>query len=352
MARSRFGSIKKLSSDRWEVQWPDGYKDDGKRRRRSKVIRGSRKDAETFLAAKMIENGHTPSSDMTLREYAESVYFPCLHVAPKTVQTYYKAWDKWLSPLLGGYIMGEITPRLIENKLWEIPTRGAQRNVYALLRQILNDAYATSAISDNPTWRRIRLRPKDKKSMPHYSLDELDSVKDGIKGMASEPYVILSLYGGLRREETCALWADDIEFADGIAVVNVYKTLQRIGGRNVEGRTKTVESTRLVPLAGYAADRLREILPSGHVSLEGNKERTNPDTVGRRWKNECAKANIKYVPMKDLRASFATMQSELGTSMAITSRMMGHTVIQTNYSHYQRAELEAFAAAAKRIGDA
>ena len=349
--RSSFGSITKLGDGRWQVQWPDGYKPDGKRRRRTKVIRGSRKDAELFLAAKRLESG-APVSSMTLADYAESSYFPGLHVAPKTLQTYMKAWEKWLKPLLGCYVMDDMTPRLIEDRLWEIPTRGAQRNVYALLRQILNDAYASCAISDNPTWRRIRLRPKDKAAKPSYSLADLDTIKDGIRGMRSEPYVLLCLFGGLRREEACALWCDDIERGDGIIYVDVNKTLQRIDGRDVEGRTKTVESTRIVPIAGYAAERIIEIIGIGHVSLERKESRTNPDTVGKRWRYECEKAGLPYVPMKDLRASFASIQSELGTSLAITSRMMGHTVMQTNYAHYQRAQLDAFTDAARRMGDA
>ena len=50
MATRRTGHIEPRGRGKWFVRWPTGKDAEGKRGQKSKVIRGTRRDAENFLA--------------------------------------------------------------------------------------------------------------------------------------------------------------------------------------------------------------------------------------------------------------------------------------------------------------
>ena len=116
MARSMFGHIEWLGGDRYRVFWEAG-RVNGKRRQRSKVVRGTRDDAEIFLAKKRIESGrHDAIDDITIGNYWEVWYHPLLEdlyaageMALGTIRNYESNWRKHLAPIFADDIMQDHT---------------------------------------------------------------------------------------------------------------------------------------------------------------------------------------------------------------------------------------------------
>lgn len=54
MPRSNFGTIQYVSKGKYRVWWEAGCKGDGKRNRPSRIVYGTRDDADLFLAVKKI----------------------------------------------------------------------------------------------------------------------------------------------------------------------------------------------------------------------------------------------------------------------------------------------------------
>lgn len=50
MPRSNFGTIQYVSKGKYRVWWEAGRMDDGKRKRASKIVNGTKDDAELYLA--------------------------------------------------------------------------------------------------------------------------------------------------------------------------------------------------------------------------------------------------------------------------------------------------------------
>lgn len=353
MTRSHFGNVTRLGEGRYRVSVEGPLKPDGKRTRKTKVVRGTRDDAEVELARLRLESGRYEATDITVAQYWETFYEPTLsRLSASTQAGYRRAWKTLVSPMFGMQQMAELKARDIEKKLLTIEKPGEQRNAFKLLRQMFNEAYRDELIDENPFMRRIRL-----KRMEHYEpeillLDDVPAWLDAIHGSKWEPILLAMLFGGLRREEACALFWEDFKWDGGICSIRVGKTLTEVNGKLVEGPTKTAESRRTVFLAGWPAERMRELASTGPLAPDANGNRTRPDRVSREYRKMMEGSGAKYVPMKNLRNSYATIMQGLGASDSLISKSLGHTEMQTDYAHYFAANAPAHKANAQMLGDA
>lgn len=340
MPRRKLGSIKKLGEDRWAVSIES--KRDGKRHRPTVVVRGSERDAELQLARMLADSGKWDGADMTLEEFWNAVYEPSIaHLAPHTQSGYRYAWDGTVRPLFGDRRMSAMKAGDIERGLAAIGAPGTQQNAYKLLRQMFNMAYRDEMIDANPFSRRIRIKRQPAYRPEVLLLDDVPAWLDAIRGSALEPVLLAMLLGGLRREEACALFWEDIEIANGRCAVKVDKALTEVRGTLVEGPTKTAESTRTVFIAGYGAERLSELRGTGPLVPDSNGNRMRPDRMSRLYRKLMDEKGAKYVPMKNLRTSYATIMQGLGASDSLISRALGHTNLRVDYDHYFAANAPA-----------
>ena len=127
--RSASGSITALDGGRYRVsvELPPV---DGKRRRVSRTVRGTRQDAEIELARLKLENCKpTNHTRMTVGEFWQAVYLPSLvHVKPRTKAGYESDYERLVEPRFAMDPLDALTPAYIERRLWEIesPTRRVQ----------------------------------------------------------------------------------------------------------------------------------------------------------------------------------------------------------------------------------
>ena len=357
--RSAIGQIQRLGKDYYKVSVEGRRKQDGSRNRPSEYIRGSRSKAEGALARLVLDNGGEYSADLTLAQYWEAFYEPTLsRLAPHTQANYRRAWTKLVEPRFGECEMATLKARDIERKILEIEKPGEQRNAFKLMRQMFNEAYRDELIDENPFMRRIRLKRMEKYEPEILLMDDLPAWLEVIRGSAYEPVLLVMLFGGLRREEACALFWSDFEFGVDACAIRIDKTLTEVAGKLHAGPTKTPESKRTVFLAGWPASRLLELSGEGPLVPDANGKRMAPDKISREYKKlvetretEGGK-KAKYVPMKNLRNSYATIMQGLGASDSLISKSLGHTQIKTDYAHYFAANAPAHLANAQMLGEA
>ena len=353
MTRSHFGSIQHLGKGRYRISVEGPCASDGRRTRRTKVIRGTRGDAENALAKMRLESGRYEESDITVSGYWDTFYAPTLDsLAPSTASGYRYAYDGLVEPLFGNREMNTIKARDIEAGLAKIEKPGSQRNAYKLMRQMFNGAYRDELIAENPFQRRIRLKRVEAYEPEILLLSDIPAWLKAIRGSKWEPVLLCMLFGGLRREEACALRWSDFEWGVSACAVRIDKTLTSVRGKKVEGRTKTASSTRTVFIGGWPFSRLRELASIGPLCPNSKGEPTEPDRVSREYRKLMERSDAKYVPMKNLRNSYATIMQGLGASDSLISKSLGHTELQTDYAHYFAANAPAHLANAAMLGDA
>ena len=345
------GAIQRLGKNHYRVSIESGKKD-GKRTRRSKVVRGTRSEAEAELARMKLDEGKGADCDLTLAEYWKTFYEPTLSRLSEHTQSGYRyAWKGLVAPLFGDRRMSSLRARDIEHGLLSIERPGSQRNAYKLMRQMFNEAYRDELIDENPFQRRIRLKRMEAYEPEILLLQDVPEWLRAIRNSKFEPVLICMLFGGLRREEACALFWQDLAFGLDVCAVRVDKTLTEVRGKLIEGPTKTPQSTRTVFLCGYAAQRLIATASYGPLVPDGNGNRMAPDKVSKEYR-KMVEGKAKYVPMKNLRNSYATIMQGLGASDSLISRSLGHTNLQVDYNHYFAANAPAHMANARMLGEA
>lgn len=351
--RAALGSIQRLEKGRYRVSLEGKPTVDGRRTRVSKVVRGSRDDAEIELAKMKLDAGREVDETLTVSRYWRVFYEPTLaRLAPTTQNGYRQTYRALVEPLFGDTVMDGLKAREIERRLLTIEAPGQQRNAFKLLRQMFNEAYRDELVDENPFHRRIRLA-----RMPSYEpevllLDDVPEWLAAVRGQPWEAIVLPMLLAGLRREEACALFWADFDFGVDICAIRVDKTLTEASGRVTSGPTKTPESTRTVFLAGWPAQRLLELSGDGPLCPDSKGNRMAPNKVSRLYREALAKSGAKYVPMRNLRNSYATIMLGLGASDSLISKSLGHTQLNTDYAHYFAANAPAHRANAAMLGDA
>lgn len=64
-----------------------------------------------------------------------------------------------------------------------------------------------------------------------------------------------------------------------------------------------------------------------------------PPQAARRYASWCKKESLPYVPVQNLRHSWATNALEAGVNIAVVSKFLGHTDIKTTARFYLRPEI-------------
>lgn len=337
MTRSSFGHIRYESKGRYRVYWQE----DG--RQRSKRIKGTRDDAEAFLAR--VRTGSASVIDCTYTEYWQRFVLPTMDgLAPRTVQGYRQVWSHDLQPAVGSMLVGSTDWRTAQRVLDGIESPSVQRAVYRLWSKVCNMAVRDGILPQNPVNRSLKLKPLRKRQKELYEPAEVMELLTVYSGKYRH-LIILELCAGLRHEEACAVMRGDVEWVEGRAVVSVSKALTVVDGVRHLRETKTAFSERLVPLSEPFASMLGECwMP------ENERQLVLPTTATHNWRAWCGKHGVRYVPFGQMRSNFATLACECCDS-SLVSLYMGHSDGTTRGRNYQQQTLRGMAIVADAFAD-
>lgn len=316
---------------------------DGKRK--NKVVRGSKKQAAEELNRMLAFAGHK-SNDITFKEFCELKYIPwhdSIYNRPDSM----KKWHMDMEILIKEWGSRKLsTMRRDVMETWAANARGHLINK---MKAVLNKAYQWEYIDRNPLQGISDKRKQPSKK--RFSVDDAKLILNTVKDSDIEVIVLLMLFGGLRRGEALGLDWQNIDFRTG--KVTISRTYHYDEGKGWFEDTKNPTSRRVITLDAHTLARLREIrsrggiLRMGAVCVGVGMRRMPPNTIADKWLRLMKPIlGDRYLPMKNLRHTHASLALEGGASMEAIAKRLGHASTKLTESTYAESEkIEASCAA-------
>ena len=317
----------------------------GKRNR--KWVNGfdSEKEAEQALkeAQDRIRMGYDPEkSDWTLSEYIDHwLEKKQLDIKPTTYRNYVQSCNANLKPVLGGFKIKDISPKIIDEMkmIWVREGKSNRDIAYniKMLSMALNQAAKDQIIPFNPAGGVSRPKKKSKEILP---ISDEDFIM--ILEKSKEPYriaMLLAYATGMREREIAGLQWRDIDFENKRLYVRrrmskkfeIDDVKSKAGRRNIsldDGIIKKLIKARL---------GLKNQRGTGFVVQLKNGQPVNPDYLGRAFKRCKEKAGLDIeATFHTIRHTHASILLKAGVHPKVVQERLGHSSIQITldtYSH-------------------
>jgi integrase len=332
-------------------------------RRKSKCV-GTREAAERVkreIEARlalgdmgMIESSSSP----TFKGYAEKWFD--LHKASRlkhsTSQGYKSLLDQHLISELGSLRLEEITRERARGLVADLAQKelspSTVRNVGALLRKILNEAFEDGLIESNPAARLgLSMSAKQQRQAKEFLRPDeirtlLQTVEEGFPQFC--PLITTLVHTGMRIGEVLALEWGDVNFGENEQDPNRYIVVRR---NFTHGQYATVKSgrERRVNMSTALRRVLMELWDQQMVEAfaqgrEEIKPLMFPGPSGRPldyswfnkrvWHKALEAARLRRVTIHALRHSFASFLIQAGALLAYVRDQLGHSSIQVTVDVY------------------
>lgn len=356
-ARKR-GQIVPRGDGKYLIRVPLGTEidTDGKliRRTSSEVIRGTIADAKKALTKKLAEldtNMFVEPSKLTVETYCKQWLAGKTDIGVKTLNDYTHRLQKDIYPVIGRVRMDKLAPLQVQQMIAGLSARGlSPRTVqysYTVIKAAFADAVEMGLLAKTPC-RGVKL-PKKAKTVPEV-WDASEVQRFLAVDSPDRALWLTALTTGLRPEEYLALGWDQVDLDKGI--ISVTRALNEIGGGNYKvGDTKTDSSRRSITLPKETVETLRahkrkqvaEMLEKGEryqrlgfvfAGRSGNFQ--DISAVRRRFKTCLATAQVKEIPLYNMRHTHATLLLTAGVHPKVVQERLGHssiTVTMDTYSH-------------------
>lgn len=353
--RDEWGSITEVDrNERYRIRYW-GKDENGKYRRMTCTVRGTRRDAERKRAELMIEHS-TEAQCVTVDYVWKKWYLPSLErrrddgeMSDKTVSQYKSRYASVIYDRWGQMECDGIKPLDVQQWLDSISYNKARQSLN-LLRPMLDYAVRYGQILSNPFRENYLMPSKSTISRMDdgvWTLAELNRVWESIRGEWFEGAFICAAFGGCRVGESLGVQVNDIEFAESnglqVAVVRIRRQVKNAGG--VSDQLKNPQSKRVIVIVGEPAARLREIAESAMVWITGNGfgEHTTQLRLGTSWKKVSERLpSGMWHPFRNLRNSYQTfMRWEVGLAPYYIEELLGHKGTTVTDVHYDRPDEDA-----------
>ena len=221
------GQIIKRGDKRWLVRIFQGRDENGKRRYVNKTIRGTKKNAESYLTAKLRDKDlginiepAAESLNKYLDKWLDTAAKPRLRT--RTFDDYTSLLKRYVRDPLGSIKLSDLRPVDIQRLYRKMQDDGLSprviRYTHAVLSSALKQAVKWEMISRNPA-AVVDLPRQARKEMRAMTLDEASKFLDAVKDTRMSALFIFALTTGMRPQEYLALKWSDIDLKKGTATV-------------------------------------------------------------------------------------------------------------------------------------
>lgn len=290
-----------------------------------------------------------------------------------TMRSYESYTRAHITPLLGRYVVGALTPRNVEDATLTITKRGSSGRTAAHMRAVL-----ATALHDAERWglvernvAQLAVPPRvDAKERTAYTADQVYALLAALDEHPHKAAYMLAALLGLREGEVLALRWQDVGVVGGatwqrdspaaspeIQTLQIQRTVRRVDGRPVYEPPKTHRSRRLLPVppsivAALRESRVRQL--EDRLMAEGLWQdedlvfagptggALSPVTLLRHMYAAQKAAGLPRVTFHDLRHSAASMLAHEGVPAVMAAAILGHARIATTlevYTHVAEADL-------------
>jgi integrase len=366
VARGTTMSVEKIQRCSGEVVWRVRWRQHGRNRARTF---STRRDAADFDAdlRRQRRAGSLAALDAgieSLGEYVTGAWATthAVTLAPKTQLHYASLYDHHLRPFLGSIALRDIDPETVGR--WQADRLAAGAGPVAvrqsmdLLGSILERAFVSGRISENPVRRVKKARRPRREEVQALSPATIEAMRAGL-GARDAALLSVLAYAGLRPGEALGLrWGDVRE-----RTILIQRSISL--GKEADTKTRQHRTVRL--LAPLAADlrawRMSAGRPDANQLVFPGKD-GQPWTLAayQSWRRRAfhratQASGLAHARPYDLRHSFASLLLHEGRSVIYVARQLGHDarLTLTRDGHVideledtPRIEAEAAIAAARR----
>lgn len=377
---SMSGHIRRLGQDRYLVRISCAWDPvTGKRSQPSKVVNGTRQDAELALAQLRVDYSHQTGlpSDLTLggliEKYLSSPTKSGRRREPGSRYREHRRYETHVQPGFGERLADSIQPYELTRLYDSLIAKGLSPSSVKLIHALIGGACVWGEkrgfVSSNPA--RLAECPSVRRLPP--SAPSMEAVQRHLQILQEDDPVTalvvrLGATIGLRRNEVAGLRWEHIDLDNGLVSVTEGITVTPGEGTSVTS-TKTGQHGHgvlsidegLVDLLRDAYERLEktsaeigEEVPSGAYVVSSDplhEKPINPDTLTKRLKVHME--NYPEIPpftLKDLRAFTATMLEASGADITTAQAVLRHQSGQTTMGYYRAARMDRVRGATVGLG--
>lgn len=349
MNRRPLGSKTEIAPGVWRLMVSAGYDTtSGERRRPSKTVHGTERQADAALAKLLLDAGKMPETEVTVGQYLDAMWLPHCEkrVRARTFDGYKSICENHITPKIGDLPLSSLSPFQLDTWLDDIDGSPQTRlHVYRCLATALNQAVKWRLVEHNPL---LAVEPpKVVKTRPD-TLTAAEAAKyiEAFRGHQLEPIVVLALSAGLRRSELAGLTWADIDFDRGS--VHITKGLHDRAGELLTEDPKSHTSRRVVALPPQAVEVLRALRGLGPLVVE-NGQAMKPWRISQEYERQVAISKLRRLALKNLRHTHATLLIEAGVDLYTVSQRLGHSSVAVTQDFYVRPGEKADVAAASTL---
>ena len=283
-----------------------------------------------------------PAPEVTMADLAERYMrqHVTVHCKPSSAKAYRRALDNHILPALGEMPIGAVGRKHVGALHYKMRGEPCAANealkIVAKMLSLAED-WGLRERGPNPckSVRKYRTRPRER-FLTDAEFERLGLALEEMEaGGAIQPSaaaaIRLLVLTGCRRNEILELRWDDVDLASGELRLRDSKT-----------------GARMVPLTPVVNDVLAGIprAVDNPWVITGKKPGARLTDINRPWRALRSRAGLKGVRIHDLRHSWASRALELGESLPMIGRLLGHSRIETTarYAHLARDTEKASAA--------
>jgi integrase len=349
----------------------------GKRVRESRVVHGTRRDAERVLAELLRQQEvHGPtrvaSASLTLDGWLR-VYLASADLSDRTRRDQLYTWEHYSTPALRATALRNVTTATLTAHVAALRARKnahtgrplAPRTVqihFNGLRAALGAAVRAGILPANPASHvPVKGGGAVSKAGGAFTPAEMAVLLTPDPTDRLDPLWLTLAVTGLRPGEALALWWDDFDAEAG--TLHVRRALTEDADGLAFGPCKAC-SSRVVPLPGALVTRLKEHrrqqleerlrLGAGWVDerlifaseIGSVLDRHN---VATRFRRRCKAVGVRVLRLYDLRHSVGTALITGGADAKAVSQILGHRSVTTTLRHYVHPDAATHRAAVAKL---